>query len=797
MSVISSCLGYPRIGDARELKRALESFWAKEISAEELQAAAAALRRRHWQAMKAAGIRQLPSNDFSLYDHVLDMMDTVGAVPPRFRAIRDPLTRYFAMARGYQDQTTGLDLTALEMTKWFDTNYHYLVPELAVGQSFELDVSRILRHVEEARSLGIETRPVLLGPVTFLLLSKLPLDAAPDASPLDSLDALLCVYEELLRVLKHNRVQWVQLDEPCLVLDPTETTERAYRRALQRLGSVHGRPRLLLASYFGAPAESLVRQAVSSGFDAIHVDLAGFPERLDAVLGAVGRGMSVSLGVVDGRNVWRTDLDAAHALVRRAVRVLGPERVLVGPSCSLLHVPVDLDAETGLDPELKSWLAFATQKLRELQALAEAAEIETPTGEDFRVARAALASRRASGRTRDLGVRRRVAQVTESMLRRNSPHIERARLQSQRLALPLLPTTTIGSFPQTGEVRKARADWRAGRIGADEYRAFLLTEIRRCIEKQEELGLDMVVHGEFERNDMVEFFGEQLQGFAFTERGWVQSYGSRCVKPPILFGDVSRPRAMTVDWWRHAQSLTGRPVKGMLTGPVTILQWSFVRNDQDRSETALQIALALRDEVADLEAAGAAAIQVDEPALREGLPLQRREWTDYLRWAVDAFRLTTSLVHDQTQIHTHMCYAEFGDILQPIVEMDADVLSIETSRSQMQLLGDFARFRYPSQLGPGVYDIHSPRVPTVAEITELLIKASQVIPVERLWVNPDCGLKTRGWPEVMAALRNMVEAARRVRARISEAQGQPVPAPGPLKVGCNRRLAWPGPDQSR
>jgi 5-methyltetrahydropteroyltriglutamate--homocysteine methyltransferase len=764
VSVHATCLGYPRIGVARELKKALESYWSKKSSAGALLSTAAELRRRHWSAMKEKRIDHIPSNDFSLYDHMLDMAIAVGAVPARYQEIADPLVRYFAMARGLQDKGAGLDVAALEMTKWFDTNYHYIVPELANGQSFKLDASKIVAELEEARALGIETRPVVPGPVTFLLLSKLAPGVPRDVSTLDFIDALLPVYEQLLGELAQRGVAWVQIDEPCLVTDLAPKAKAAYERAFQRLTALEKRPRVLLATYFGALGDNLPL-AANSSFEALHVDLVRAPEQLDEVLATVPSSMSVSLGVVDGRNIWRTDLDAAYELVRRAATVLGAGRVLVGPSCSLLHVPVDLEEERKLDAELKSWLAFAAQKLDEIRSLADALESGDAR---FEASRVALASRRTSPRTHNPAVRRRASAVSEAMLHRASPFEERARKQRARFRLPLFPTTTIGSFPQTSDVRAARAAWRAGRMPDEDYQTFLKAETRRCVEKQEQIGIDVLVHGELERNDMVEYFGEALEGFAFTENGWVQSYGSRCVKPPVLFGDVARPRAMTVEWSAYAQTLTKRPMKGMLTGPVTILQWSFVRDDQPRSETCRQIALALRDEVIDLEAAGISMIQVDEPAIREGLPLRRDDWKGYLRWAVDAFRLATSGVKDETQIHTHMCYSEFGDILGAIAEMDADVLSIETSRSKMELLVDFARFRYPNEIGPGVYDIHSPRVPTVSEMVELLERACEVLPAAQLWVNPDCGLKTRGWAEVEAALTNMVEAAHLARERFAE-----------------------------
>jgi 5-methyltetrahydropteroyltriglutamate--homocysteine methyltransferase len=766
MAVLATCLGFPRIGSDRELKKALESYWARKTSAEELHATARALRRRHWTIMKAAGIDHVPSNDFSLYDHVLDTAVMLGVTPERFAGIADPTARYFAMARGLQDPAAGTDVAALEMTKWFDTNYHFLVPELDPHQTFTLDPSRILVDIDEARAAGVEPRPVLLGPVSFLLLSKL---AREDASrtPLDLLNDLLPVYERLFSLLATAGIAWLQLDEPCLVTDLDDRAAAAYATCFARLARWAVRPRLALATYFGDLAANLPL-AVQSGFDALHVDLVRAPEQLAQLLPAIDGAMIVSLGVVDGRNIWRTDLDHAHALVRRAVEHLGEARVWVAPSCSLLHAPVDLERETKLDPGVRAWLAFAVQKLAELRALATAA----PSDAAFEAARVALTSRRTSRRVTDPEVRARLAAISDSMLHR-APFATRIAAQHRRLALPLLPTTTIGSFPQTGDVRGARAAWRSGKLSESDYHAFLRAETARCIARQEALDLDMLVHGEFERTDMVEYFGQLMSGFLFTDFGWVQSYGSRCVKPPVLFGDVSRPAPMTVEWARYAQSLTPRPVKGMLTGPVTILQWSFVRDDQPRRDTCLQIALALRDEVADLEAAGIAAIQVDEPAIREGLPLRRGDHAEYLRWAVDAFRLATSAVGEATQIHTHMCYSEFGDILGAIGELDADVLSIETSRSRMELFTDFRRVGYPNEVGPGVYDIHSPRVPTVDEIHDLLARAAAVLPPEQLWVNPDCGLKTRGWPEVEQALERMVTAAKRMRRELA---GQNAPS---------------------
>ena len=762
MPVLSSCLGFPRIGADRELKRALESYWRGRSSSSDLLDTARELRKRHWRQMQDAGINHIPCNDFSLYDHMLDTAVMTGATPARFRDIEDPLDQYFAMARGMQSESKGIDVQAMEMTKWFDTNYHYIVPELEPDQEFRLDASKVLGELEEAKAAGIDARPVVVGPVSFLMLSKM----AGGGSVLALLDSLLDVYEELLGAFTDKGVQWVQLDEPCLALDLENDAWEAYRVSLDRLVKLTARPRIMVATYFG-PLRENMPLVTQSGCEGLHIDLVRAREQLDEALQQIGSDTVLSLGLVDGRNIWRTHLDEAHALGRRAAQALGEERVIVSTSCSLLHVPVDLDSESGLDPELKTWLAFAAQKLNEVQALASAAGSGTPSHAAFEEAWQANAHRAVSPRTKDAAIRERLVSVDESMLHRSSPFPERSTKQHAKFKLPVLPGTTIGSFPQTSEVRRMRAAWRSGKITDAAYMEFVKEEVKRCIERQLELGLDVLVHGEFERGDMVEFFGEQLAGFAFTSNGWVQSYGSRCVKPPILYGDVSRPRPMTIDMARYAQSLTSLPVKGMLTGPVTILQWSFVRDDQPRRDTCMQVAMALRDEVLDLEAADITVIQVDEPAIREGLPLRKSERDRYMKWAVEAFRLATSGVRDETQIHTHMCYSEFGDMLGAIADMDADVLSIETSRSRMELLGDFAEQGYPNEVGPGVYDIHSPRVPSVEEMTDLLERAAKVLPVERLWVNPDCGLKTRAWPEVEASLRNMVEAAYKARATMT------------------------------
>lgn len=759
--ITTATLGYPRFGVKRELKRALESFWSGQATAEQLAESGRHLRRTHWQLQQQAGIDVIPANDFSFYDGVLDTIAMLGAVPERYgwSGERVDFTTYFAMARGLQ--ANGRDLPAMEMTKWFDTNYHYIVPELGAGQHFRLGSTKVIDEFMEAQTLGIPTRPVLLGPVSFLLLGK----GATGFDRLSLLPTILPIYTEVLRRLAAAGAAWVQIDEPCLVLDLASDADAAYEIAYKTLAAASPL-KLMLTTYFGELGENL-GAALQLPVAGLHIDLVRAPGQLVPVLANLPADKILSLGVVDGRNVWRTDLDKALALVQPALNILGPDRLQLAPSCSLLYTPHDLTLEPELDSELRSWLAFARQKVDELTLLKRALQdgqeaVATALAE----VRAAIASRRASVRTQTLALRQRLAGLNATMLQRQSAYPQRQQQQQARLALPPLPTTTIGSFPQTQEVRAKRNDFRAGRLTAAAYEAFLQAKIADAVHRQEELGLDVLVHGEFERTDMVEYFGEQLTGIAFTVNGWVQSYGSRGVRPPIIYGDVTRPTPMTVAWTTYAQSLTQRPMKGMLTGPVTILEWSFVRDDQPRAETCRQLALAIRDEVVDLEAAGIGVIQVDEPALREGLPLRRRHWADYLRWAVDCFRLATAGVSDATQIHTHMCYAEFNDIIEAIGQLDADVISIESSRSRMELLAAFADYHYPNAIGPGVYDIHSPRVPNTEEMTELLTKAAQVIPAAQLWVNPDCGLKTRRWEEVLPALQGMVAAARAVRERL-------------------------------
>jgi 5-methyltetrahydropteroyltriglutamate--homocysteine methyltransferase len=760
----STIHGFPRIGGRRELKAATEGYWAGRVPAEELQATARELRRQTWTFLRDAGLGQVPSNHFSLYDQVLDTCVLVGAVPERYgppELAAADLDTYFAMARGRADAT------AMEMTKWFDTNYHYLVPELGPATGFRLAAApKPLAELAEARSLGIVTRPVLLGPVTFLLLGKAGPGVDPGFDRLRLLDPLLEVYAELLDELEAAGAEWVQLDEPAFVQDHSPAELAALAHAYQRLGAGGPRPKLLVSSYFDHLGDALA-VLVRSPIDAVGLDLTrGGARNLELLAAAGGLGeRTVVAGVVDGRNVWANDLEQSLGRLATVLGLAG--EVVVSTSCSLQHVHIDLEAETGLDPEVRPWLAFARQKVAEVVTLARGvAEATEAIAEELAENRRVLEARRRSDRTSDPAVRRRLEAIGEPDLHRGSPYDVREKAQRVRLGLPPLPTTTIGSFPQTGEVRKARAAFRRGELDEAAYRARMREEIAKVIRLQDELGLDVLVHGEPERNDMVQYFGEQLDGVAVTEHGWVQSYGTRYVRPPIVFGDVSRPAPMTVEWLTYAQSLTERPVKGMLTGPVTMLKWSFERDDQPREVTARQLALAIRDELADLERAGIGVIQVDEPALREGLPLRREQRDAYLAWAVEAFRLATGGVRDETQIHTHMCYSEFGEILPAIDGLDADVTSIEAARSRMELVRDLEQAGYGREIGLGVYDIHSPRVPPPEEMAELLQEALEPVGPARLWVNPDCGLKTRDYPEVLASLRNMVAAARSVRERL-------------------------------
>ncbi|MFI1964745.1 5-methyltetrahydropteroyltriglutamate--homocysteine S-methyltransferase [Streptomyces pathocidini] len=761
--VLATLHGYPRQGPDRELKKAVEGYWSGRLDQDELLRTAAALRAGARRELRAAGIDEIPTGDFSLYDHVLDTAWAVGAVPPRHRnAGLGELDTYFAMARGTAD------VQPLEMTKWFDTNYHYLVPELDQDTAFAADPRKQVAEFEEARADGFErARPVLLGPVSFLLLAKPAPHAAPGFQPLTLLDRLLPVYASLLAELRAAGAEWVQLDEPVLVQDQPGAVLGATARAYRELCAVDDRPRLLVASYFDALGEALPVLA-DSPVEGLALDFTGpAAANLDA-LAAIGGlpGRRLVAGVVDGRNVWAADLERALSTLATLLGLAG--RVDAAPSCSLLHVPLDAAAERESDPQIARWLSFARQKTAEVSVLARAlAEGRDAVAPQLSAARAALASRAGSALARDTAVRERCAALGESETRRPQPYEERAAAQRARLGLPLLPTTTIGSFPQTAELRAARAGLRSGRIAEGAYRERIEREIREVIAYQEKAGLDVLVHGEPERNDMVQFFAERLNGFLATRHGWVQSYGTRYVRPPILAGDVSRPAPMTLEWTGYAQSLTERPVKGMLTGPVTMLAWSFVRDDQPLADTARQVALALRDEIADLEAAGTAVVQVDEPALRELLPLRRAARPAYLEWATEAFRLATSGVRADTQVHTHMCYAEFGEILSAIEALDADVISLEAARSRMAIADELAAAGYPREVGPGVYDIHSPRVPSAEEITGLLRRALRAVPPERLWANPDCGLKTRTPEEVRAALENLTAAAREVRASVT------------------------------
>jgi 5-methyltetrahydropteroyltriglutamate--homocysteine methyltransferase len=759
-------LGFPRIGEKRELKRATEAFWKGSLSLEELNRTGAELRKAHWLAQKQAGIDLIPSNDFSFYDQMLDMSCLLGSVPPRFQWDGGPadLAMRFKIARGTSEAQSDCSCggnsgaMASEMTKWFDTNYHYIVPEFHRDTAFKIGSTKPFDEFSEALALGIRTKPVLIGPLTFLYLGKSQ-DQGFDR--LSLLESVLPVYAEVLQRLAALGPEWIQIDEPILALDLNADWQAAFAGAYKSLRAASPGVKLLLATYFGELRENAAL-AVSLPVDALHLDLTRAEKELDTILSLIPETTSLSLGVVDGRNIWRNDFERSREFIEKARQKLGAARILVAPSCSLLHSPVSLRHESSLDPEIKEWLAFAEEKLVEVVALSQ---LGTGKGEALALHKnqVAIRSRQVNERIHRPEVKARSAAVAVGDGQRNSPFPARRVKQHAALNLPSFPTTTIGSFPQTTDVRNARLRWKKGELSEADYTAFLKEKTAECIRFQEEVGLDMLVHGEFERNDMVEYFGENLDGFTFTANGWVQSYGSRCVKPPIIFGDVRRPHPMTVDWSTYAQSLTARPMKGMLTGPITILQWSFVRDDQPRSETARQIGLAVRDEVIDLEAAGIRVIQIDEPALREGLPLRKSDWKQYLDWATEAFRLSASGVRDETQIHTHMCYGEFNDIIDSIAALDADVISIETSRSNMELLEAFVTFKYPNEVGPGVWDIHSPRVPDTDEMTALLRKAANVLPVENLWVNPDCGLKTRGWEETKAALRNMIAAARELR----------------------------------
>ncbi|QQM27694.1 5-methyltetrahydropteroyltriglutamate--homocysteine S-methyltransferase [Elizabethkingia sp. M8] len=760
-------LGYPRIGKKRELKKACEQYWYGKIIQKELLDVSRRIINENLKLQQEAGIDLIPVNDFSFYDHVLDMTLTLGAIPQRYHDVilnkaNNELDLYFAMARGYQKD--GLDITAMEMTKWFDTNYHYIVPEFSKGQSFKLFSNKIINEFIGARQIGINAKPVILGPVSYLLLGK---EKEEGFEKLDLIDNLLPVYLEILKSLQSHGAEYIQIDEPFLVLDLTDKAKEAYTAVYAKIQKELPNLKIILTTYFEGLEDNLPL-ALSLPVDTLHVDLVRKPEQLESILAAIPENLKLSLGVVDGRNIWKNDFESSLQFIRKAKEQLGEERILIAPSSSLLHVPYDLDLERkeeSLPAEIKQWIAYAKQKIKEVALLRDLSS-ENPSAESlvaFGENKKAIENKRISTLIHDAKVQQQMDALDAVPVSRQSAFVQRKVQQQEILKLPLFPTTTIGSFPQTKEVRSWRAQFKKGEISAERYTDLLKEETKNTIQRQEKIGIDVLVHGEFERNDMVEYFGEQLKGFAFTENGWVQSYGSRCVKPPVIYGDVSRPEPLTVFWSQYAQSLTSKWVKGMLTGPVTILQWSFVRNDQSRKDTANQIALAIRDEVLDLEKAGIRIIQIDEPAIREGLPLRKKDAAAYLKWAVLAFRISTSSVKDDTQIHTHMCYSEFNDIISHIADMDADVITIECSRSQMELLDAFADFEYPNDIGPGVYDIHAPRVPSKEEMVKLLEKAAKVIPSSQLWVNPDCGLKTRGWDETEKALIEMVNAAKEMQ----------------------------------
>jgi 5-methyltetrahydropteroyltriglutamate--homocysteine methyltransferase len=761
MRMLKNNLGYPRVGTHRELKKACEQYWAGKTSRKELFSTARKLREEHWKLQQYAGIDLIPCNDFSFYDQVLDTSLMLGAIPRRYTEVltknenNSEIDLYFAMARGYQKD--GLDITAMEMTKWFDTNYHYIVPEFTADQQFKIFSEKVFGEFNLAKQVtGIAPKPVLIGPVSYLLLGK---EKEAGFDKIDLVKKIVPVYIEILKRLKSQGAVWVQLDEPFLTLDLTEKEKNAFNYAYKEIKKQCPELKVLLTTYFESLHEN-TSLAVNLPVAALHIDLVRAQDQLDKVLTLMPDNLILSLGVIDGRNIWKNDYIRSLAHIKKAIAVIGKERVMIAPSCSLLHTPFDLDLETAILPEIKNWMAFAKQKLNEVNELVEIIE----GNNDLLLNNLrAISSRSISKLIHKQEIKTRVLAITDDDASRSSEFPIRQKIQQEKFNLPLFPTTTIGSFPQTDDIRQLRARLKKGELSNEEYDAEIAKATVDAIRWQEEIGIDVLVHGEFERNDMVEYFGEQLDGFLFTKNGWVQSYGSRCVKPPVIYGDVSRPKDMTVQWSRFAQANTDKLMKGMLTGPVTILQWSFVRDDQPRSETTFQIALAIRDEVVALENAGIKVIQIDEPAIREGLPLRKADHATYLDWAVKAFRISASGVKDETQIHTHMCYSEFNDIIQHIAQMDADVITIETSRSQMELLEAFSDFKYPAEIGPGVYDIHSPRVPTVAEMVSLLEKAAVLLPAENIWVNPDCGLKTRKWPETKSALENMVKAAKTAR----------------------------------
>ena len=765
----TSILGYPRVGDHRELKKAIENYWKGKIDIDELSIISSEIRKKNWKAQKNIGIDLIPSNDFSFYDQVLDMSITLGCIPDRFAKDNlSDLDLYFAMARGVQKND--LDVTALELTKWFDTNYHYLVPEFKKDQVFKLNAKKIISEYKEALTLGIKTKPVIIGPVTYLLLGK---EKEDGFNRIALLDRLLPVYEALFEELDTLGIDYLQIDEPILATDLSENEKIAFVKTYEQFNKKAFNFKLILANYFDCFGDN-IDVALSLPVDVFHLDLVRCPSQLGDILehAKFNPKKILSLGVVDGRNVWKNDFENSLSYINKALTVLKEDKIWISSSCSLLHSPYDLDLETNtenLPVNIKQWLAFAKQKLQEITVLKSLAlkEINLEITAAFEANKKAINIKKTSTLIHNKKVSERIANLKENDSKRASSFLARQKKQKEALQLPLFPTTTIGSFPQTKEVRSWRSKFKKKQLSQTDYDQLIEKEITETIKFQEEVGLDVLVHGEFERNDMVEYFGELLEGFAFSNFGWVQSYGTRCVKPPIIYGDVSRSNPMTVKWALYAQSISTKIVKGMLTGPVTILQWSFVRNDQPRATTCNQIALAIRDEVNDLEKAGIKVIQIDEPAIREGLPLRKEEWKTYLDWAVKAFRISASSVQDETQIHTHMCYSEFNEIIGSIADMDADVITIETSRSEMELLNVFVDFKYPNEIGPGVYDIHSPRIPSEEEIESLLVKATKLLPAENIWVNPDCGLKTRDWPETKTALIRLVNAAKKLRTKVN------------------------------
>ena len=744
-------IGYPRIGPKRELKVALENFWKSDISEAELQTVAKDLRSKNWQTQKENGVDLISSNDFSFYDQVLDTICLLGAIPKRYKwdGKEVSLKTYFAMARG--SQTSELDVPALEMTKWFDTNYHYLVPELSKDQAFKLSTNKPFEEFNEAKKYGFNTKPIILGPLSFLLLAK----GLDGFKTINLLDKILPVYKEIIKKLSELGADWIQIDEPILVKDLDSQVVSQIKNTLNELKKSSGSSKILVATYFEDLNDEVKNEIFESDIDAVHLDLVRGNRNKSYVKNSKKQ---LSLGLIDGRNVWKADLKEKIEFIKNNTS----GDIIIASSCPLLHTPYDLDLEQKVPQEIKRWLSFSKQKLQELNIIKNFINNNTHQTE-LKKNTDDVQDRKTSKLIHDNAVKDRIKIINKSITDRKSSYTLRAKVQKDIFSLPKYPTTTIGSFPQTSDVRQARAKFKRGEIDEKSYDKFLEEKTIDAIRKQEKIGLDVIVHGEFERNDMVEYFGEQLKGFTFTSSGFVQSYGSRCVKPPIIYGNVSRPKPMTVRWSKFAQDQTKQIVKGMLTGPITILQWSFVRDDQPRKNTAQEIAFAIRDEVQDLEKNGIRMIQIDEPALREGLPLKKKDWKEYLEWSVDCFKISSGVVKDETQIHTHMCYAEFEDIINSIAALDADVISIETSRSRMELLTTFEKFKYPNEVGPGVYDIHSPRVPTKDEMKELIKKASKLIDSKRVWVNPDCGLKTRGWLETTAALEKMVEAAKELR----------------------------------